>query len=407
MFTASESQVLWNSADSTAAKQSLALAESRTALNRESCNENLYDARIAIVDDDHVTVRCARKYLQHAGFQHVFATSDPRAFRESLGQQPPDLLLLDIMLPGVSGIELMKELRLLPETAHIPIVMMTSHTEAQTRYEALESGANDFLLKPLDALEILPRVRNLLSLRMHQKWLEQTSERLEAEVRKRTAALEKAHHHAIHCLARAAEFRDNDTGRHVVRVGLYSALIARELSLGEEFAVMIEQAAKLHDVGKIGIPDQILLKPGQLDESEYAAMRSHSGLGRHVIEGTVAADVLPAHASIGSQILAIDDSPLLTMASEIAYSHHERWDGNGYPRGLRGEEIPLSARIVAVADVFDALSSRRPYKPAFDPVVCSRILREGRGTQFDPVVLDAFLSGFDRAVEILERLKDG
>jgi putative two-component system response regulator len=249
---------------------------------------------------------------------------------------------------------------------------------------------------------MLPRIRNLLTMRAQQKWLENTSERLEVEVWRRTAALMEAEQHIVHCLARAAEYRDNDTGRHVIRVGLYAALIAKALGLGENYVRLIAQAAQLHDVGKIGIPDVVLLKTGRLDPSEMKVMQHHCVMGEQVIEDLTEEDqqAFRRHVQMGASILGPTSSPLLKMASQIALTHHERWDGTGYPFGLTGEQIPLEGRITAVADVFDALSSRRPYKPAFPLEKCYAILEEGRGKHFDPRILDAFLAHRDEAVAI-------
>lgn len=363
--------------------------------------EDLEQCRILIVDDEDLNIRVARKYLRSWGFENVTGSTAPLEVLSIVRDEQPDLVLLDVMMPDLSGLDILKLLRADPLTVHVPVIILTAHFEEEIKYRALELGANDFLSKPINALEMLPRVKNLLGLRVHQKCLERTSERLELEVQRRTASLVTAERHIVHCLARAAEFRDNDTGKHVIRVGLYSALIARAIGLGEDYAQRIEQAAKLHDVGKIGIPDHILLKAGKLDADEFETMRTHCFLGSHILDHK--SDELKAafrtHVPIGEQILSGLDSPLLLMALKIVETHHERWDGGGYPRGLGGEQIPLEGRIVAVADVFDAMSMKRVYKPAFPVAKCFAILREDRGSHFDPQVVDAFLS---REGEILE-----
>ena len=365
-------------------------------------HEKIEQSRILIVDDEELNIRVARKYLRSWGFNHVVTSTDPEEVIGLIGQERPDLVLLDVMMPGISGLDLLKMLRADPATRYIPVIILTAHFEEEVKREALRLGANDFLSKPIDSFELLPRVQNLLELRGHQKWLERTSERLEAEVQRRTASLLAAERHIIQCLARAAEFRDNDTGRHVIRVGKYAALISRALDLGENYANTIEQAAKLHDVGKIGIPDHILLKAGKLDPDEIEMMRNHCELGGHVLVNLPceATSIYRNHVDMGAAILRDLDSPLLKMAASIVETHHERWDGTGYPRGLKGEQIPLEGRITAVADVFDALSMRRPYKPAFPIEKCFSILKEGRGTHFDPIVLDAFFSRENEAVTI-------
>jgi putative two-component system response regulator len=368
----------------------------------------LQQQRLFIVDDEELNIRVARKYLRSWGFESIEATTDPTTAVERIRKEPPDLILLDVMMPEISGLDLLVELRADAATRHLPIVILTAHTDDEIRHQALLRGANDFLAKPIDPLELRPRVTNLLALRAHQKCLERYAENLEAEVRRRTAQLDVAQHHVVHCLARAAEYRDNDTGRHIVRVGLYAGLIARALNLSDDFVTIIEQAAKLHDVGKIGIPDAILLKNGKLDPEEYRAMQKHCDMGLQVIRQTTEEDCIAfrRHATMGASILEQVDTPLLRMASEIALTHHEKWDGSGYPLGLAGTAIPLSGRITAVADVFDALSTRRSYKPSFPLEKCYRILEEGRGTHFDPDVLDAFLKQKDAVVSIQIRLAD-
>jgi putative two-component system response regulator len=362
----------------------------------------LEQCRILIVDDEDLNIRVVRKYLRSWGFSNVCASSEPTEIIEMIHRERPDLVLLDVMMPGISGMDLLKTIRETPAMVHLPVIILTAHFEEEVKYQALKLGANDFLSKPIDAFELLPRVRNLLALRVHQNWLERESERLEHEVQRRTASLVAAERHLVQCLARAAEFRDNDTGRHVIRVGKYAALIARALNLGENYAQTIEQAAKLHDVGKIGIPDRILLKAGKLDPDEFEAMKAHCNLGSHVLLNgeDEARAFFRSHVNMGAAILSDLDSPLLRMAGSIVSTHHERWDGTGYPRGLKGEQIPLEGRITAVADVFDALSMRRPYKPAFPIEKCFAILSKDRGTHFDPTVVDAFLSRSSDAIAI-------
>ena len=349
---------------------------------------------IFIVDDEELNIRVARKYLRTWGFDRVDATCEPRDAITRIKQIRPDLILLDIMMPGISGLDLLKELRSEESTRHLPVIILTAHAEEEIKHEALELGANDFLNKPIDPLEMLPRVRNLLSLREHQRFLEQSSQLLEDEVRRRTAALVRAEQNIIRCLARAAEYRDNDTGRHVIRVGSYASLIADAMGMDQNFVKLIKDAAQLHDVGKIGIPDAILLKTGKLDPDEYSLMKKHCAKGIYVLQQIEESDfdAFRRHVQMGASILDEEQSPLLQMASRIALTHHEKWDGSGYPFGMSGEQIPIEGRITAVADVFDALSTRRPYKPAFPLEKCFSILREGRGTHFDATVLDAFLS---------------
>lgn len=363
---------------------------------------DVVNQHIFIVDDEDLNVRVAKKYLHTWGFTRVSSTTDSVDAVERIHRERPDLILLDVMMPDVSGLDILRELRLDEATRHLPVIILTAHSEDEVKHEALKLGANDFLGKPIDPFELQPRVRNLMALRAHQKWLEQTSERLEAEVQRRTAALVRAELHVVNCLARAAEYRDNETGKHVLRVGRFAALIAKSLGCGDEFVKLIGEAAKLHDVGKIGIPDDIMFKTGKLDSEEFDLMREHCNLGLNVLQPNRSEDLqtLRRHAQMGASILTAVESPLLAMASQIAMTHHEKWDGSGYPFGLAGEQIPIEGRITAVADVFDALSSQRPYKPAFQLETCYEILREGRGSHFDPRVLDAFLAEHDEVLAI-------
>lgn len=357
--------------------------------------------KVLIIDDEPINVKVARKYLRTWGYQDVQFTTEPADAIDLALRERPDLILLDVMMPGISGLELLAEFRRNPETMYIPVIILTAHSDAELKLRALEAGANDFLSKPIDPNELLPRVRNLLLMKGFQNRLRDYSHELEHEVRRRTLAVEASRRHVINCLARAAEFRDNETGRHVIRVGMYAGLAARGLSMSPEYCEMIEQAAKLHDVGKIGVPDNILLKPGKLEPEEYEVIQRHCGYGRRVFEKMPEEqwETLQHHVHVGAAILEADGSPLLEMASRIALTHHERWDGTGYPLGLAGEEIPLEGRITAVADVFDALSSKRPYKPAFPLDKCFQILREGCGNHFEPRIVDAFL---EQRAEIIQ-----
>jgi putative two-component system response regulator len=359
-------------------------------------------SRIAIIDDDSLNVRVSRKYLESWGFRNIVSTTDPTEAVRLIQGSSPDLVLLDVMMPDVSGLQILEILRSSPLTAYTPVVVLTAVPEDDVKRTALSLGANDFLSKPIDPNELLPRIRNLLTLKHYQNQLRRSSEILEAEVRRRTVALESAYRHVIHCLARAAEYRDNDTGRHVIRVGLYASVIARSLGMPEAFVNMIGDAAKLHDVGKIGISDQILCKPGKLEPEEFEMMQRHCGLGREIIEpiDVKYQDVVRQHVTIGASILDMDGSEVLKMAASIAMSHHERWDGLGYPLGLSREQIPLEGRITAVADVFDAMSTRRTYKKAISTENCFEALKQESGSHFDPQVVDAFLRCRDEVTRI-------
>jgi putative two-component system response regulator len=358
-------------------------------------------SKILIVDDEPVNVKIVRKYLSLEGYQHLVSTTDPGLAVQMVIDEEPDAVLLDIMMPKISGLDILATLRADARWLHLPIVILTAASDLDTKRKALELGATDFLGKPLDQTELMPRIRNALTVKQHYDSLRNYSQELEAAVLKRTAELARSRQEVIHCLARAAEFRDDNTGKHVWRVGRYARLIAAELGWQGERLDMFEQAAQLHDIGKIGIPDAILLKPGKLTTEEFDTMKKHAAYGKKI---TVTLpeheqNKLKEHTELGSRLLETSESPILTLAGIVAISHHERWDGTGYPLGLAGEAIPIEGRITAVADVFDALSSKRPYKPAFDLAKCFELLEQGRGTHFDPRILDAF---FRASAEIIQ-----
>jgi putative two-component system response regulator len=348
-----------------------------------------------IVDDEPINVTVVRKFLQRSGYQNFDEITDATQALGHIYANTPDVLLLDLMMPQVSGLEILEAVRADPKLARLPVLILTASCDPATKVEALNLGATDFLSKPVDPTELIPRVRNALLVKGREDALEEL-------VAKRTAELERSRREVIHCLARAAEFRDNETGRHVIRVGKYAGILAREMGFSERDAQQIEVAATLHDIGKIGIPDAILLKPGKLDPEEFELMQKHSAYGRKIVHAMDALEFasFAGHAELGSTLLGDCTSPVLQMASRISLTHHERWDGSGYPLGLAGTDIPLEGRITAVADVFDALSSRRPYKAAFPMAKCVEILEEGRGQHFDPEVLDAFHTQRDEIVRV-------
>jgi putative two-component system response regulator len=362
----------------------------------------LKQSKVMIVDDEAINIKILRRLLELEGFTSFVTTSDAPTALSLIRQEQPDIVLLDLMMPYVSGLEILTQIRDDEAICFIPVVILTAVTDRETRVRAVELGATDFLNKPVDASELVPRVRNVLVVKGYQDQLRHHSDDLEAAVRQRTAELENSRRDLIHCLARAAEYRDDDTGQHVLRVGRYTRLIAEALGLPEEQIEMLEQAALLHDIGKIGIPDAVLLKPGRLTEDEFTLMQKHPGFGKRILSSYSSDEeiVLKRHAEVGAHILEVGSSRLLDLARTIALTHHERWDGTGYPLGLKGTDIPLVGRITAVADVFDALSSRRTYKKAFPLDECFQIMQDSRGTHFDPKVLDAFLSVRDKVVNV-------
>jgi cyclic di-GMP phosphodiesterase len=358
--------------------------------------------KIMIVDDEPVNIKIVQKFLKSEEYENFVTTTEPAKAMDLLLEERPDVLLLDIMMPRISGLDILEAARAREELSGLPIIILTAATDQDTKINALELGATDFLGKPVKLAELVTRVRNTLAVKAHQDQLKNYAKELEERVTARTHELATAQLELIHCLALAAEYRDNDTGRHVVRVGRYAGIIARQLNLDPRFAQLIEHAAPLHDVGKIGIPDAILLKPGKLEPEEFEFMKRHSGFGKRIFERMPNEErsALHSHAETGAKIMSVSGSPILKVAAKIALTHHEKWDGSGYPLGLAGEDIPIEGRVTAVADVFDALSTKRPYKDPFPLAKCFAILEEGRGAHFDPEVLDAFLESKEDIVRI-------
>ncbi len=334
-----------------------------------------HNARLLIVDDEEANVRLLTRTLTQAGYEHVTSTSDPREARGMYIRQRPDLILLDLQMPHLDGYEVMEQLAAVSEATYLPILVITGDLNPDARQRALSMGAKDFIYKPFDPIEVRLRVRTLLETRFLYLRIQSQNHLLEVKVRERTRALEAAQLEILERLATAAEFRDDNTGKHTERVGQTSALVAKKLGWSESQVSLIRRAAPLHDVGKIGIPDQILLKPGRLTPEEF--------------------EVVKTHTVIGARILSGSRFPLLQMAEQIAFTHHERWDGSGYTGGARQDAIPLPGRIVAVADVFDALTQQRPYKPAWPPADAIAEIDRQRGRQFDPRIVDAFLRVMD------------
>jgi two-component system response regulator RpfG len=297
-----------------------------------------------------------------------------------------DLVLVDYMMPDMDGIELVGRLRSLPGYEHVPIVMVTGQEDKKVRYAALDAGITDFLTKPVDARECLARCRNLLTLRRQQLALEDKRRLLEGMVDEATREIREREKETLLRLARAGEFRDEETGYHLIRMARYSRLIANAIGLERDEAESIELAAPLHDIGKIGIPDGILLKPARLDETEWNTMQRHPVIGHEILKGSA--------------------SKYVRMGALIALGHHERYDGKGYPNGLEGDHIPLCARIVAVADVYDALTSVRPYKTAWKSADAFDYIRTQRGKHFDPRLADAFLGMSAKVLEVQRDLQD-
>lgn len=398
---------LSNTAAQTTVRRKPATVSSRGGYKKRNPTErskptDTLAATVMIIDDEPCNVLVVRRYLEQAGYQNVRTTSESVTAFRTIQECEPDLILLDLNMPHVSGLDILKMRQCDRAVQFVPVLVMTASTDAETKQKALQLGATDFLPKPLDPNDLLPRVNNALTTKAFHDQLSQQNERLEEEVHRRTAELEKSRREVLHCLARAGEYRDDDTGHHVLRVGKYAAIIGKALGFNPERVELLELAAQLHDIGKIAVPDAILHKPGKLDTAEYDLMKHHCAFGKRIIHPYTANEtrLLRNHASLGDRLLRIGSSPLLILAARIAQTHHERWDGSGYPLGLAGGDIPIEGRITAVADVFDALSSKRPYKDAFPRKKCFQILEEGRGNHFDPEVLDAFFSSIEAIIQV-------
>ncbi len=378
-------------ASSRAPVDSQAIQDSSTfGLNSDAIKK----CKIMIIDDEPLVVRVVKRFLAGEGFTNFVTIEDSRQAMDTIRRESPDVVLSDIMMPDITGLDLLR-MRLEDQAMMtIPFIILSANSENQTKREALQLGATDFLAKPVDASDLTVRVRNSLIVKTHHDHLANYANELEKQVRLRTAQIERSREQIIHCLARAAEYRDNETGEHVIRVGKYCAVIADELGFGENYCRQIELASQLHDVGKIGIPDSVLLNPGKLSHAEFEVMKKHCHLGCQIMEPLAEQDAARViqHANVGGFIMDDVDSPMLELAAIIARTHHEKWDGSGYPNGLAGDQIPIEGRICCCADVFDALSSERPYKKKFPLQKCLEIMISERGTRFDPVVLDAFLT---------------
>lgn len=327
-----------------------------------------HETRILIVDDEDANLRLLENLLELAGYSNYVSVKDPREAIPTFVSFRPDLVLLDLLMPHIDGLQVMEQLRLLiPGDDFVPIVILTADASFDTKRNALRAGAADFLTKPLDLAEVTLRVRNLLARRSLHTVLKGQNALLDKLVCERTGQLERAQREALMLLARSAEYRDDDTGEHTQRVGANAGVIGRTLGLSNEEADVLSQAAPLHDIGKIGIPDSVLLKPASLTTEEF--------------------DTIKTHTLIGKGILAGSSFAVIQTGESIAYCHHERWDGKGYPRGLSGEYIPLEARITTVVDVFDALTHDRPYKKAWPAEQALAELEKSAGIQFDPRVV--------------------
>lgn len=341
---------------------------------------------VVIVEDTPVNLVLMQSLVKRLGDHDCKAFSEPELGLEWCLSEAPDLIIVDYMMPVMDGLTFIRHCRANEQLKHRPILMVTAAADREIRYAALDAGATDFLTKPIDRNEFNPRVRNMLSLRASMIAETRRADELALEVRKATEEIYQRERETVMRLAKAAEFRDPETGSHILRMANYTAAIARQLGMPRAMVEQLLLAAPMHDVGKLATPDHILLKPGRLTPEELVIMRQH--------------------AAIGYEILKNSSSPVLKLAAEIALSHHERFDGQGYPAGLAKDHIPISGRIVAVADVFDALTSERPYKPAWDIEQAKAHLLAGSGGHFDPACIDAFIAAWEEILEIKAKYLD-
>ncbi len=348
--------------------------------------------KILVADDDERTRVALADILLTQEYDVVHARDGEESVRKAQAESP-DVILLDIRMPRMDGFEVIRLLKADRFTKLIPIVVVTGEDDVELRVRALKLGADDFLTKPPHAAELTARVRSLVKVKAYNDYMRHYQATLEAEVRERTRELNEAHERlksasldTIHRLSRAAEYKDEDTAFHLHRISNYAVAIARRIGLDGATTDSLLYSIPMHDIGKIGVPDRILLKPGKLDPDEWMIMKRHT--------------------EFGAQILKDSESDFIEMGGVIAFTHHERWDGSGYPRALREEEIPVEGRVAALADVFDALTTKRPYKEPFPNEKALRIMREGRGSHFDPDMVDAFFDIEDEILEIKQRFRD-
>ncbi|TRW89703.1 HD domain-containing phosphohydrolase [Candidatus Methylobacter oryzae] len=343
-------------------------------------------ARILVVDDESVNLKLLDKMLSAQGYTNLVLVQDSRQVVDVYRQARTDLILLDINMPHLDGFEVMEQLKSLDDPLFPPVVVLTAQHGQDFLLRALNAGARDFITKPFYCNELLARVRNMLDAQLMHRMLYDQKAVLDEMVQIRTNELRRTRLQVVQQLGRAAEYRDNETGNHILRMSHISALLAKSIGWSEADCELMLHASPMHDIGKIGIPDHILLKPGKFEPEEWEIMKTHVIIGANILEG--------------------DDSDLMKCAGEIALTHHERWDGSGYPNGLSGEAIPLAGRIAALADVYDALTSVRPYKKAWTVEAAVDLIKNSSGTHFDPDLVVVFLEQLPEILKICDRFSE-
>jgi len=347
-----------------------------------SLSKELISSRILIIDDNEINIQLLEAVVTEAGYNSVLSITDSRKAENLYRAYQPDLVLLDLSMPHYDGFQVMEQFKRIEETPYLPVLVLTALQDNESKLRALEYGAQDFLTKPFNRLEILTRIKNILTVRLLHRQIRQQNAELEKKVQERTRELQETRLEIIQRLGRAAEYKDNETGLHIIRMSRICARLGELAGLEQEQVELLLNTSPMHDIGKIAIPDAILLKPGLLTDSERKNMMRHPQIGYKLLDG--------------------HDSPLMRSAREIALTHHEKWDGTGYPRGLRGNEIPFNGRLAGLADVFDALTSRRPYKDPYPVEKAVDIIRSDREKHFDPELTDLFLQHIDDFVAIKE-----
>ncbi len=347
---------------------------------------DIFKAKILIVDDNEESVRLLEKILEKAGYTYFLGITDSRDTIDLYQSFEPDLILLDINMPYFDGYEVMDELKKIKGDDYLPILIITAQKDEATRLRSLEAGAKDFLTKPFHWSEVMARIRNILEVRLLHNKLRDQNKVLARKIEERTRELYESRLETISSLGLASEYKDNETGYHIMRMSRMSSLLGSQIGLSKPKTDLIRQASPMHDIGKIGIPDHILLKPGKLKSGEWETMKSHT--------------------TIGAKMLSKHSSQLMQMAKEIAYTHHERWNGTGYPNGLKEDQIPLTGRICAITDVFDSLTSKKSYKTAWSIGDSMKEIEDKKGIYFDPNLVDAFKNSLDGMVDIKNEYRE-